>query len=127
MISVTYNAGDSVNICAIPKIGWEFINLTDFEGYLISYLPEYIFLMPSEDLTLIANFDMTVYTLTLVANPEEGGTVIGAGTYNSVETANISAIPNTGWELINWTDNEGNLISNNNINILLIRPNLISR
>ncbi len=107
-----YNAGDTVNISAIPNTGWEFINWTDSEGNLISNQSEYSFLMPAEDLILIANFEMTGYTLMLVANPEEGGTVIGSGIYNAGDTVNISAIPNTGWEYINWTDSEGNFISN---------------
>ena len=107
-----YNAGDTINIIAIPNSGWNFINWTDIEGNLISNQPEYSFLMPAEDLTLIANFEMTGYTLTLVANPEEGGVVIGSGIYNAGDTVNISAIPNTDWEFINWTDAEGNLVSN---------------
>ena len=68
--------------------------------------------MPAEDLTLIANFEMAGYILTLDSNPEEGGTVVGSGTYNDGDSVNISAITNTGWEFINWTDVEGNLISN---------------
>ena len=68
--------------------------------------------MPTEDLTLIANFEMTGYSLTLLSIPEEGGIVVGSGTYNSGDTVNISSISNTGWVFINWTDAEGNLISN---------------
>ena len=68
--------------------------------------------MLAEDIILIANFEMADYTLPLFANPEEGGTFIGSGTYNAGDTVKIRAIPNTGWEFINWTDSEGNLISN---------------
>ena len=57
-------------------------------------------------------FFLRGYSLTLFANPEEGGTVIGSGTFNSGDTDNIRAIPNPGWEFISWTDTEGNLISN---------------
>ena len=107
--SGTYNAGDIVNISASPNPGWELINWTDSEGNLISNQSEYSFSMPAEDLILIANFELTGYSLTLLANPEEGGTVIGSGIYNAGDTVNISAIPNTGWEFISWTDTEGNL------------------
>ena len=96
-----YNAVATVILCAIHITSWYFINWTDFEGNLISNQSEYSFLMPAEDLTLIANFEITVYTLVLVANPEEGGIVIGSGIYNAGDTVNISAIPNTVWELIN--------------------------
>ena len=68
--------------------------------------------MPAEDLKLIANFEMAEYTMKLVANPEEGGTVIGSGIYNAGDSVNKRAIPNQDRELINWTDYEGNLISN---------------
>ena len=79
--SGTYNAGDIVNISASTYSGWEFIKWSDTEGFLISNQPEYSFVMPAEDLILIANFEMTGYNLTLIDNPEEGGTVIGSGTY----------------------------------------------
>ena len=68
--------------------------------------------MPAKDLTMKANFEMTGYTLTLFDNPEEGGTVLGSGIYNAGDTVIISAIPNTGWEFINWTDIEAKTITN---------------
>ena len=64
--------------------------------------------MPAEDINLIANFEMTGYTMTLIANPEDGGTVIGSGTYNAGDSVKISAIPNTGWDIIIWTYKEKN-------------------
>ena len=68
--------------------------------------------MPAEDLTLIANFEMTGYIFTLVANPEEGGTVIGSGTYIVGFIFIKSSSPNPGWDLFIWTFSLGNLISN---------------
>ena len=51
--------------------------------------------MQDEELNMIANFEKTAYTQTLFANPEEGGKVIGSGTYNSLNNVKICPIPNT--------------------------------
>jgi len=50
---------------------------------------------------------MTDYTLTLVANPAEGGTVSGGGEYNFGDEIQVEAVANTGWEFVNWTDADG--------------------
>ena len=44
------------------------------------------------------------YRLTLVAEPEEMGTVSGAGLYAQNAEVEISAIPNTGHHFVNWSD-----------------------
>ena len=43
------------------------------------------------------------YGITATANPEEGGTVEGAGTYDFGDTAILTATPNEGYAFINWT------------------------
>lgn len=43
------------------------------------------------------------YTITASANPAEGGTVTGGGSYGCNSTATLQAYPNTGWEFDNWT------------------------
>ncbi len=45
------------------------------------------------------------YVLTLTAAGSTAATVNGAGTYPSGSIANIGAIPNAGWEFIDWTEN----------------------
>jgi CUB domain/Divergent InlB B-repeat domain/Secretion system C-terminal sorting domain len=50
------------------------------------------------------------YTLTLNANPVAGGTVSGGGSYTSGQTVWARAIPATGWNFVNWTEN-GNIVS----------------
>lgn len=42
-------------------------------------------------------------TLSVSADPAEGGTVTGAGTYNHGDTAPVTASPTAGWEFVNWT------------------------
>ncbi|MCD4680629.1 MAG: FG-GAP-like repeat-containing protein, partial [Bacteroidales bacterium] len=42
-------------------------------------------------------------TVTTEANPPEGGTTIGDGTYLEGTEVTVNAYPNTDWEFINWT------------------------
>ena len=45
------------------------------------------------------------YTINLMANPEEGGTVTGNGTYNQGATCTLTATANNGYSFTNWTKN----------------------
>ena len=44
-----------------------------------------------------------VYTITVVANPTDGGTLSGGGEYELGETCTLSSIPNIGYTFVNWT------------------------
>ena len=106
-----YNFGDAVSVDAIPAEGWAFVNWTNAAGDTVSVLPANVIPMPSSDLTLTANFAMIDYTLTLVANPEAGGTVTGAGVYNFGDQVTITGTQNTGWMGVSWTDADGNILA----------------
>jgi hypothetical protein len=43
------------------------------------------------------------YTLTVTANPPEGGTVTGSGPYDPGAVVRVLATPNPGWTFLNWT------------------------
>jgi hypothetical protein len=49
--------------------------------------------------------------LVLVANPENGGTVSGGGSYADGTEVNILAVPEIGWEFLNWKNGNGIVIS----------------
>lgn len=51
-----------------------------------------------------ATFELVSYSVTTSANPIEGGTVTGGGTYNYNSTATLTASPNTGYKFIQWLD-----------------------
>jgi hypothetical protein len=49
--------------------------------------------------------------LVLIANPENGGTVSGGGSYADGTEVNILAVPEIGWEFLNWKNGNGIVIS----------------
>jgi hypothetical protein len=70
--------------------------------------------------SLNANFQQELYvncavataphTITIVVDPEEGGTVEGAGTYDSGTVITLTATPNAGYSFIHWKEN-GTVVS----------------
>ena len=54
----------------------------------------------------------TYYTISASANPPEGGSVTGAGSYLQGNSCTLTATANTGYTFVNWTQN-GDEISTN--------------
>ena len=52
------------------------------------------------------------YTISVLANPTNGGSVSGGGTYNQGQSCTVYATANSDYIFANWTEN-GNLISTN--------------
>jgi uncharacterized repeat protein (TIGR02543 family) len=113
-----YEAGEDVEVTATTNDGWAFISWTNALGQELSTDPVYSFTMPENDLELTANFELMSYTLSLLAAPEEGGEVVGAGIYYPGDEIEVDAIPNENWEFINWTDPDENVISVEPANII---------
>ena len=96
--------GDEVVLTATPAENYSF---TSWVG-----LPEEdkttnpITLTISEALDLTANFTYTgpaTHTLTVLANPAEGGTTTGSGEISHATTTTISAQPASGYRFLNWS------------------------
>ena len=104
-----YSPGQLVSVSATPNLGYSFVNWT-LNNAVVSTQPTFQFSMPAGNVTLIANFELTTYELTLLASPPGGGTVIGAGNYVAGEIVTVSAIANQGYNFVNWTIN-GNVVS----------------
>ena len=49
--------------------------------------------------------------LELIANPENGGTVSGGGYYADGTEVDIVALPEIGWEFLNWKNGDGMIVS----------------
>ena len=52
------------------------------------------------------------YSITISANPSNGGTVSGGGTYQQGQSCTVSATAATGYTFTNWTEN-GSVVSTN--------------
>ena len=63
------------------------------------------------DITLYAKWTINTYTVTTTVYPSEGGTATGGGSYDYGTTATISATANTGYQFVNWTASNGNVVS----------------
>jgi hypothetical protein len=55
---------------------------------------------------VILGFEREIYSVVVSSNSEEYGTVSGGRNYMSGSTATVTAIPNLGYEFLNWTENE---------------------
>ncbi len=98
--------GQVCTLTAIPNEDWVFINWTQ-DGIPVSTNATYSFIV-TENAFLVANFapaPTTYYTITVTANPTEGGTVAGGGTYAFGQTATLTATANLGYEFVNWMKN----------------------
>ena len=101
-----YEAGMPCTLTAIAAEGFTFVNWTDATGATVSTNAAYTFTVTG-DASYVANFTLNSYAITATANPTEGGTVTGAGTYNHGASCTLTATANAGYNFINWTkDNE---------------------
>ncbi len=106
----TYN--DTVNLTAIPDTGYQFVNWTE-NGTEVATDSIYSFVVDSSR-TIIANFELLSFDINASANPVSGGSVSGIGIYYYNDTVNLVAIPETGYQFINWTEN-GSIVSTDSI------------
>ena len=112
--SLTYNYNDVVSLVATPEVGYEFLNWT-INGAQVSTDANYSFNMPSNNVTITANFILigtTTYDLTLVTSPVNSGNVVGAGSYIDGALVSLTATPAAGYTFVSWTEGV-NLVSSN--------------
>ena len=100
----TYNHGESVTLTATANEGYHFVNWTE-GGNVVSTNASYTF-TADQARTLVAQFEPNSYTITATANPTEGGTVTGDGSYNHGESVTLTATANTGYRFIDWSNGE---------------------
>ena len=111
----TFTNGQSCTVHANPANGYEFVNWT-VNGGQVSTNANYTFTVTSNH-TLVAHFTPqapNTYTITATADPANGGSVTGGGTYEQGATCTLTATPNTnaGYEFVNWMKN-GQQVSTN--------------
>ena len=86
--------------------GCEFVNWTE-NGEPVSADATYSFEVTA-DRSLVANFVPAGIPVVIaaMANPTEGGTIIGVGTYDQMETVTLTAVPDMGYEFDYWSEND---------------------
>ena len=105
----TYEHFSTCTLTATPNTGYHFVNWT-MNGQVVSSTAAYSFTVTGEG-AYVANFELNSYEITVAANPEEGGTVEGAGTYQHFSECTLTATPNAGYSFVNWTK-DGEVVAN---------------
>jgi uncharacterized repeat protein (TIGR02543 family) len=110
--STPYAAGVAVSIKAVAATGYHFISWTAPAGSFASATAaQTTFTMPSQDVTVTANFEEGVpYTLTMAVSPVTGGTatdLTDASQYYEGDVVSIQAIAAAGYQFISWTATAG--------------------
>ena len=116
--SFTY--GETCNLTATPSTGYAFVNWTK-NGSVVSSNANYSFTV-TDNGDYVAHFAVARYTITLVAQPAEGGSLHGAGNYDYGHVVTLRAIAHEGYEFINWT-REGAVVSSNANYSIVVREN----
>jgi hypothetical protein len=89
-------------ISAKPNSGYEFVKWSDGTTE-----PVYT-LFVEGDSTIVAEFQEKRYQVTAYSSNPTAGTVTGSDTYRYGDTAIITAIPNTGYNFVQWEDGDTN-------------------
>lgn len=101
----TFLGGSLSTNIAQTNGGFRFVNWT-VNGSIVSTSTNYVFTVTT-NVTLVGNFEPigTTATISLIANPAEGGTVSGGGTVPTNSLVTNIATANVGYQFINWTTN----------------------
>lgn len=107
-----YIKGESCCLFVTPNYGYNFTQWSDGS----TENPRTVIV--TQDTTFTAEFAKNIYTISTQA---ENGSVIGAGNYEYLTTVQLTAIPNEGYEFVNWsngiTDNPYTFIVEQNIEL----------
>ena len=118
----SYEAGTEVTVKAEAKEGFRFVNWTKTgTEEEVSTEAAYKFAI-TENTDLTANFvkeevPEEIFHVTIKTNDNSMGTVTidsADGSYKKGEKAEVIAVANEGFRFVNWTDAEGNVLSDSN-------------
>ena len=115
-----YDHGATATLTATAAASYSFINWTE-NGEVVSTEASYSFTVTKER-TLTAHFGLSSYEIAAMANPSEGGSVNGAGTYPHGTLATLSAAAATGYVFGNWTENGVTVSTDSNYTFTVTAP-----
>jgi hypothetical protein len=97
--------GDTVTVSAAANDNYRFVNWTQ-DGIAVSTSLTHTFTMGSQAVNLVANYETTIaHDVSVSANPSNGGSVVGGGTYLQGASVTVSATADTGYKFVGWTRN----------------------
>ena len=108
----SYQQGQSCTVTATANTGYTFLRWTE-NGTLVSNNANYTFTVTGNR-TLVAQFQANTYTISVSANPTNGGTVTGGGAYQYGQSCTVTATANTGYTFLRWTENGAQVSTNAN-------------
>lgn len=104
----TFTQGQQCTVYAVANSNYTFANWTEVEsGNVASTQANYTFTVTGNR-NLRANFNYTppqTYTITVLANPTNGGSVSGGGPYQQGQTCTLTATNYSGFTFDHWTRN----------------------
>ena len=100
-ISGSFQSGEQCTVKATPKEGYRFVNWTK-NGEDVNYSNPYSFKV-TEGGTYVANFTKKKYTIQAKAEPSEGGSVDGAGSFDHGAQCTLTATPKEGYRFVYWS------------------------
>jgi hypothetical protein len=99
-----YLYGEPVTVSARAISGYSLINWTE-NGIEVSKLADYPFTVTGSRI-LVANFDTTYFTVTVLANDTLYGTACCTKKYKENEIAQVNAFVKQGYRFLNWTEED---------------------
>ncbi|MCL2167907.1 MAG: hypothetical protein FWH59_02140, partial [Lentimicrobiaceae bacterium] len=109
----SYQVGSIATVKATADSCHTFLNWTDDKGRELSTDNPYSFTVTGQ-LHLIAHFTLNSYTVTLYADPSVGSSLSGDGEYNCGDYVTVTATESDCYTFENWTDNKGEVVSDEN-------------
>jgi len=100
--SGTYPVGQSVTVSAVPAANFSFTQWQD--GNTSSSRPVTVVLGTTLMTATFTTNAPVLGTINALANPSQGGTVTGTGSYPVGQSVTMTATPNTGWRFTQWQD-----------------------
>ena len=94
----TVAAGETFTATAEANDGFR------FAGWSNGATTETVTITVESDTTLTANFEAITYTISATSNDETMGTVLGSGEYAAGATVTLTAVANSGYHFVRWSD-----------------------
>ena len=116
----TFLYGSSATLTATASTGYSFVKWTE-NGETVSSVSTYTFTVTGER-TLVANYKLNTYLVSVLADPMEGGAVSGAGSFVFGSTAVLTASSASGYTFSHWTEN-GTLVSTTSTHTITVTGN----